>query len=57
MYDLDKLQEELKNLDNDIIQIDQIRAERVKKREDCLELIAGCKAILKLHGEDYDGQN
>ena len=55
MYDLDKLRDELKQLEADIVQIDQVREERVKKRDECLQNIAGSEAILKLHGEPVNG--
>ena len=49
IYDLDKLKDELKNIEADIEQIEQIKQERLKKREEYLQLIAGSEAILEMH--------
>ncbi len=55
MYDVDKLKEELQQLEADIAQINEVKDERIKKRDECLKLIAGCEAILELHGENHGG--
>ena len=57
MYDLDMLRKELTQLEEDIEQIEQVKKERIVKRDECLQNIASCEAILKMHGELNDGQN